>query len=87
MKAAREWLQNHQLVGRRADTQNLSVSNPGVQPVFGIAGVGKSYIVPHVYTKETFPKVWVGRCIPSIQYKGLLMEITLGFALGISPAW
>ncbi|RLM50342.1 hypothetical protein C2845_PMPSC049109 [Panicum miliaceum] len=51
-KAAREWLNKYQLVGRRADTENLSVSNPGVQPVFGIAGVGKSYIAKQVYYKK-----------------------------------
>ncbi|CAL4995261.1 unnamed protein product [Urochloa decumbens] len=48
-KDAKEWLQKFPCVGRRADIESLSANDLGVQPVFGVAGVGKSYIVRHVY--------------------------------------
>ena len=52
MEYAREWINNHKPVGRGADIENLSSNKTGVRPVFGIAGVGKSYIVKHVYFKH-----------------------------------
>ncbi|KAJ1276332.1 hypothetical protein BS78_05G206500 [Paspalum vaginatum] len=36
---AKEWLQKNQLIGRGADRDWISGSDPGVQPVFGMAGV------------------------------------------------
>ncbi|CAL4987157.1 unnamed protein product [Urochloa decumbens] len=51
-EAAREWLHECQLVGRQEDTSNICANGAGVQAVFGIAGVGKSYIVKHVYFKK-----------------------------------
>ncbi|CAL4991663.1 unnamed protein product [Urochloa decumbens] len=49
---AMEWIEENQLVGRKVDISNLCVNRRGVNAVFGIAGVGKSYIVEHVYWKK-----------------------------------
>ncbi|WVZ50501.1 hypothetical protein U9M48_001747 [Paspalum notatum var. saurae] len=51
---AKEWLSQHgsKLVGRRADIENLRPSWAEVRPVFGMAGVGKTYIVKYVYYKQ-----------------------------------
>ncbi|KAJ1256184.1 hypothetical protein BS78_K068100 [Paspalum vaginatum] len=48
----KEWLRKNRLIDRRADKDWLSGSYPKVQTVFGMAGVGKSYIVRHVYYSE-----------------------------------
>ncbi|WVZ50525.1 hypothetical protein U9M48_001771 [Paspalum notatum var. saurae] len=51
---AREWLSQHEskLIGRRADIENLRSNWAEVRPVFGMAGVGKTYIVKYVYCKQ-----------------------------------
>jgi len=49
---ARKWLEANKLVGRWADIEYIGDNSARVQPVFGIAGVGKSYIVRHVYSKK-----------------------------------
>ena len=64
MERAKEWFKKFKLVGRQADTWNLRDESPVVRPVYGIAGVGKSYIVKHVYYQQvihgTFKKFgWV----------------------------
>jgi len=64
VERAKEWFKKFKLVGRQADTWNLRDESPVVRPVYGIAGVGKSYIVKHVYYQQvihgTFKKFgWV----------------------------
>ncbi|KAF8656463.1 hypothetical protein HU200_060683 [Digitaria exilis] len=54
-KQAKEWLDEHEskLVGRMADKESLLANSRGaVRPVFGMAGVGKSYLVRYVYYKQ-----------------------------------
>jgi hypothetical protein len=51
IRTAKEWIDNCNLVGRKADIEYLSTNDSGVQPVFGIAGVGKTFIVRYVYNK------------------------------------
>ncbi|WVZ50444.1 hypothetical protein U9M48_001696 [Paspalum notatum var. saurae] len=56
---AKEWFKQHksdQHVGRSADIDYLSINSPGVRPVFGMAGVGKSYIVKYVYYKQVIDR-------------------------------
>ncbi|CAO2149899.1 unnamed protein product [Urochloa humidicola] len=48
IKEATEWLDKHEIVGRMADIENLRANSRGVRPVFGMAGVGKSYVVRYV---------------------------------------
>ncbi|WVZ50535.1 hypothetical protein U9M48_001778 [Paspalum notatum var. saurae] len=57
-EAANEWLREHgsKLVGRRAERDYLGSNSAGVWSVFGMAGVGKSYIVKHVYNKQLSSK-------------------------------
>ncbi|XP_034568884.1 disease resistance protein RGA4 isoform X2 [Setaria viridis] len=69
IKDAKEWIDNHkdEIVGRKADIENLQANNSGIRPVFGMAGVGKSYIVKHVYFRKviegSFEKFgWVDVC-------------------------
>jgi hypothetical protein len=52
MEDAKKWLDEFQAVGRQADIWNLYDNSRIVRPVYGIAGVGKSYIVKHVYYKQ-----------------------------------
>ncbi|WVZ50481.1 hypothetical protein U9M48_001727, partial [Paspalum notatum var. saurae] len=53
-KEAEEWFKQHgsKPVDRRADRDYLGSNRPGVWCVFGMVGVGKSYIVKHVYYKQ-----------------------------------
>ncbi|WVZ50492.1 hypothetical protein U9M48_001738 [Paspalum notatum var. saurae] len=57
-EAAKEWFKQHESehVGRSADIENLRSNKAGVRSVFGMAGVGKSYIVKHVYYKQLTSK-------------------------------
>ncbi|KAG2611409.1 disease resistance protein Pik-2-like [Panicum virgatum] len=51
-EAAKKWLEEFEIFGRQADIWYLNDNYRSVRPVYGIAGVGKSYIVKHVYCKQ-----------------------------------
>ncbi|XP_066334563.1 disease resistance protein Pik-2-like [Miscanthus floridulus] len=54
-KAAKDWLDKFQLVGRQTDLHlidSYAQSNAGVSSVWGIAGVGKSSLVKHLYCER-----------------------------------
>jgi hypothetical protein len=53
MEAAEKWIREFKVVGRQADISYLlDDRDPVVQAVYGIAGVGKSYFVKHVYYNQ-----------------------------------
>lgn len=52
VEAAKHWLDEFKVVGRQADIWTLYDNDLVVRPVYGIAGVGKSYIVKHVYYNQ-----------------------------------
>lgn len=51
-KAAKQWIHRFKFVGRQEDIWSLAGTSRMVQSVYGVAGVGKSYIVKHVYYKQ-----------------------------------
>ncbi|WVZ50547.1 hypothetical protein U9M48_001789 [Paspalum notatum var. saurae] len=61
MQEAEDWLSQHESedsehVGRTADIEDLGANWAGVRSVFGMAGVGKSYIVKYVYYKKVIDR-------------------------------
>eukprot|EP00267_Zea_mays_P029939 XP_008661094.1 probable disease resistance protein At1g12280 [Zea mays] len=51
-KAAKQWIHRFKFVGRQEDIWSLAGISRMVQSVYGVDGVGKSYIVKHVYYKQ-----------------------------------
>jgi hypothetical protein len=51
-KAAKQWIHRFKFVGRQDDIWSLAGISRMVQSVYGVDGVGKSYIVKHVYYKQ-----------------------------------